>query len=280
MVLYFNLICYAESMSDLNLYMVHHQVPEYPIKTLPSFIQHIQSGCALTDMNLGFLRDDSGDHISHLNPFFGELTVQYWVWKNRRNSQFVGFQHYRRFFNFNARYCIPKPNYKLSFRFYQKLIHRFLSPDAIVDVLSQTPWIIPEAMPCLPTLEVQYGRSHDAQDWILLMDVLSRKLTADFKVYLPQFCQSTSLHACIIYMTTFEEFDRMMTWLFDILFELFAVLPQRDGYQSRTVAFMAERLLHLYYYKMLQETPEKVTTRRYPCFVHQKPRVIDYFKFF
>ena len=40
-----------------------------------------------------------GENINHLNKFYSELTTMYFVWKNRKESQLVGFCHYRRSFN-------------------------------------------------------------------------------------------------------------------------------------------------------------------------------------
>ncbi len=43
--------------------------------------------------------DDTGDNISEKNPFFCEMTAQYWAWKNYHDSEYIGFCHYRRYFN-------------------------------------------------------------------------------------------------------------------------------------------------------------------------------------
>lgn len=42
--------------------------------------------------------DNTGDNISLKNPFYCELTAQYWVWKNVHDVEYVGFCHYRRYF--------------------------------------------------------------------------------------------------------------------------------------------------------------------------------------
>lgn len=45
-------------------------------------IEPIQTGKAATGLDLGILSDDTGDNISSKNPYYGELTCWYWVWKN------------------------------------------------------------------------------------------------------------------------------------------------------------------------------------------------------
>lgn len=46
------------------------------------------------------LHDDIGDNITEKNPMYCEMTTQYWAWKNITDAEYVGFAHYRRYFNF------------------------------------------------------------------------------------------------------------------------------------------------------------------------------------
>lgn len=48
----------------------------------------------------GAIMDNTGDNISRLNGFYCELTGIYWVWKNWNLKDYVGFCHYRRYFEF------------------------------------------------------------------------------------------------------------------------------------------------------------------------------------
>lgn len=58
----------------------------------------IQVGKSISKVDLGILGDDTGDNISELNPYFCELTAQYWAWKNLHNVEYIGLCHYRRYF--------------------------------------------------------------------------------------------------------------------------------------------------------------------------------------
>ena len=48
--------------------------------------------------DLGYIGDNTGEHISTWNDRYGELTGVYWVWKNDIDADIIGICHYRRFF--------------------------------------------------------------------------------------------------------------------------------------------------------------------------------------
>ena len=58
----------------------------------------IHVGKSLSDQNLGFQGDNTGDNISYKNKNYCELTGLYWAWKNL-NCEYIGLVHYRRYFD-------------------------------------------------------------------------------------------------------------------------------------------------------------------------------------
>lgn len=85
----------------------------------------IHVGKAVSDKELKFVGDDSGDNISSRNRLYCELTGLYWAWKNL-DADYVGLCHYRRYYSFTN----PK-HIKTSFRYYyhklSRTIHSFSS---------------------------------------------------------------------------------------------------------------------------------------------------------
>lgn len=80
-------------------------------------------GCVNAE-DLGFIGDDVGDSISHLNPNFCELTGMYWLWKNYHEVDYIGICHYRRYLINESGSIFTKPQlYPEYFVTFQKLVH-------------------------------------------------------------------------------------------------------------------------------------------------------------
>ena len=49
-----------------------------------------------------FISDNTGENISEKNPFYGEYTFHYWIWKNEINNlknEWIGFCQYRKYWS-------------------------------------------------------------------------------------------------------------------------------------------------------------------------------------
>ena len=92
------IICKRHSRpKDFAMYVVtHKELPAEYVEKFPEGYKVIHAGRAIS-ADLGYLGDNTGDNISHLNPYINELTALYWILKNT-NHTIIGFSHYRRFF--------------------------------------------------------------------------------------------------------------------------------------------------------------------------------------
>ena len=69
-------------------------------------INYIPIGLGEKISNKNFKNDKNGENISHKNPYYGEYTFHYWMWKNEINKisegEWIGFCQYRKFWSLNA----------------------------------------------------------------------------------------------------------------------------------------------------------------------------------
>ena len=84
-------------MKKTTIFICAHK--EVPLPQHPFFLP-IQAGATMHEHIANYQPDDEGDNISIKNPHFCELTCHYWAWKNLKNVDIVGLNHYRRFFDF------------------------------------------------------------------------------------------------------------------------------------------------------------------------------------
>lgn len=87
-------------INDLIMVVAHKP---FDVSILPDGYIPIKVGQMLESSEMksqGWLTDDTGNNIADENPWYCELTAQYWVWKNwnYKDTSVIGLSHYRRFF--------------------------------------------------------------------------------------------------------------------------------------------------------------------------------------
>ena len=51
------------------------------------------------ELKMRIFRDNNGENITNKNPFYGEYTFHYWLWKNKiidKEKNWIGFCQYRK----------------------------------------------------------------------------------------------------------------------------------------------------------------------------------------
>ena len=84
-------------MKNIKIAVACHKPSVLPDNPL---LMPVQVGSALAANRMtGMMHDDDGENISVKNPYYCELTAQYWAWKNVE-ADYIGLCHYRRFLCF------------------------------------------------------------------------------------------------------------------------------------------------------------------------------------
>lgn len=229
-------------MSNIKIFICAHKEVELPQH--PYFLP-VQAGAALHDAIPGYQPDNEGENISVKNPHFCELTCHYWAWKNLKDIDIVGLNHYRRYFDFQKKW----PQFSADKRFVSTeafLNQPYQFPD-LDNILQQYDIILPVARHWRVSNTRQYGEYHIAKDWETLRQIIKEHSPQ----YIPAF-EKTMDHSNVsvgynMFITNWEYFDTYSTWLFDILFEVERrVPPLDDPIQSRIYGYMSERLINVF----------------------------------
>lgn len=229
-------------MSNIKIFICAHK--EVPLPQHPYFLP-IQAGAALHEQIPGYQPDSEGDNISAKNPHFCELTCHYWAWKNLKNVDIVGLNHYRRYFDFQKKW----PQFSADKHFISTesfLSQPYVFPN-LEEMLQSYDIILPIARHWRVCNTQQYGEYHIAKDWEILRQIIKERSPQ----YIPAF-ERTMDHSnrsvgYNMFITHWKNFDAYSEWLFDILFEVERrVPPIADPIQSRIYGYMSERLINVF----------------------------------
>ena len=173
--------------------------------------------------DLGYTGDNTGDHISHLNRYYSELTGMYWIWKNV-TAEYVGMCHYRRYLIHEEGHIFKEQELELLLKEYdvittKKLLLNFSYFDG-------------------------YSKNHNVRDLVETGNVIKE----DFPEYYE--CFEQIVHAKRTYfgnilVTSKELFDEYAGWLFAIFFKVQKRIDieHYDDYHKRVFGFISEILL-------------------------------------
>ncbi len=202
----------------------------------------IHVGKALSTRDLGYVGDDTGDNISAKNPNYCEVTALYWAWKNLKDYDYIGLNHYRRYFDFDDSTICNIKAVKTA-EFFGK---PHPAPD--FDALFQR-YDIVIAKPNIYThnLYSDYARCHVESDFQVLRQVV-RELYPDYGAAFDRvFFHNSRLSHYGMFVMPRALFERYAQWTFDVLFETERrITMHTDPVQSRVMGYMNERLLNVF----------------------------------
>ena len=229
-------------MKKTTIFICAHK--EVPLPQHPFFLP-IQAGAALHEQIADYQADDEGENISIKNPHFCELTCHYWAWKNLKNVEIIGLNHYRRYFDFTRKWPqFSADKHFISTDLFLKQDYQF--PD-LEELLEKYDIILPTARHWRVSNTQQYNDYHIAKDWETLRQIIKERSPQYIPAFEKTMDYSNKSVGYNMFITHWKHFDAYSEWLFEILFEVERrVPPIDDPIQSRIYGYMSERLINVF----------------------------------
>ena len=181
----------------------------------------------------GFIFDDTGNNISHLNHWFGQLTGLYWTWKNT-NEEIIGNSTYRLFW---GDYFL-KNNFEINTLYVpesidtRKCISRNINTENIYNHYEY----------CHGPIGLKLLEELSEKNKIFLTPKMINNLKKQF-----------AMNPFNMFLSERQIFNKICSILFEILFIFFSEYKDRYEFtetfkgQKRILDFLSERILHIIY---------------------------------
>lgn len=184
---------------------------------LKEYEHPIQAGAALSDNRIADILDNTSENISDRNKQYCEMTVSYWIWKNKHHG-WKGIEHYRR--------------------------HLLLKPELLgsdVDVVLPLPYI------CYPNELYQFRRFVTEDVKNALLTALKELHPAEYDGYI-DILNGQYQYTYNMVCARNDVFDEYCRWFFEITEYMEKmgddVTNIRD---TRALSYVAEVLTNMYF---------------------------------
>jgi len=208
-------------MSKVKILVVHHKKTNYVYSD--DVYTPIHAGKALhPELDLGFIGDDTGENISLLNPYYCELTAQYWAWKNLE-CEYIGLCHYRRYFKTK------------------------ITNDNIDDLMKGCDALLAKPNIYLRNVLTDLKNVHTPEDILLFMNILEKQFPEEY-ITVKRFLLGNKFYPFNMFVMKKTTFDEFAQWQFKILDEVFHTIPRSPhANQRRLMGYLGEVLLPIYF---------------------------------
>lgn len=232
----------------LSIYVCHQEASHF--LTGNCFFP-IHAGKAGSFNDIGCFGDNTGDSISLRHPFYGDLTAQYWIWKNDRDSDVIGLMHARGHLSFTDSTANTHDEYQ------QK---HGLSNESIREFMGEADIICPKNID-LSATNASNNYKHYTAGSNATTQTLDKALAILREKY-PEFANAAEAynnarhtypaHGFIMKRATFNAYSQ---WLFSILFELENHIDLRGTARDNQALFrdVATYLFGIYITQLLDE---------------------------
>lgn len=183
------------------------------------------------------ISSDTLINIGDLNILYAEFTTFYWVWKNVKNLDVVGFFHYRRYLSLNFDLDEIESLGDIKEK-------GMLSEERVNEVFEKWDMVVPIKVDFQgQSLINQYYLCHDPYYMQRALYVIQR----DFPYMIESFNAALSRdkgYFCNLFISKWEVFDDYMNFIFHVFEEIRKEMP--NSFQPKILAYLGERLFNGY----------------------------------
>jgi hypothetical protein len=205
---------------NIRIYTMTHKKFEVPPD--PMYVP-LQVGQAVHE-DLGYTGDDTGDNISAKNCYYSELTGLYWVWKNVKDTDYVGVCHYRR-------YLINEKG-------------KVFTKGELEQILQKVDVITTKRVQLRYPYYEGYKATHHIENLDATGEVI-REMYPDYYPYFDRLVHGEETYFGNIMICSKKLYDAYADWLFSIFAEVEkrVDIDSYDDYHKRVFGFISEILL-------------------------------------
>lgn len=228
--------------------------------------------------------DDTGANISKKRNMYGELTVQYWAWKNQ-DVDYYGLCHYRRYLSFADTKRMKKNCFdmvsEVAITSENVKKHRLNDNTLILENLAEYRMIVGKGA-FVGNIEVKGGKPStvrelwEAHDGIFIEKKYIARLFDRIRTMRPEYLQyardyfdSDTHYGFNCFVMDKELFNGLCEFQFPILFSLEqeVVKENYSGMMVRTLGYLGEMLYGIYVYATIQNKNVKVGEKNIVLFM-------------
>ncbi|MEA5412061.1 DUF4422 domain-containing protein [Synechococcus sp. BA-120 BA3] len=177
------------------------------------------------------------------NSRWSELSAVFDVWQRGPRSAFVGFCHYRRFFDLQPQAALGLDERRLAAAELGPEPQRLLAPPP-AEWLGANRLVVKRPVVQRRSNAALYGEYHIFQD-LLLLHMAVEAIAPALTPYFLEMMGSNRLYNCNLFLCSWERFEQLCSLWFPILQALEQQIPSREArvpYQVRDLSFLSERL--------------------------------------
>ena len=202
----------------------------------------IAAGACRTDIT----NDACGeDNISAKNKWYGDFTSLYWAWKNLKDVDIIGTSHYRRYLADDDLLSPMGDQYLLSWENFAK---RNYKSKRLVKLLDECDFVMLKEFVFETTVKEHYILCHPYPENMEYVTETLKKIHPESVDIWLQMLEEKSLQPGFLFVTKWQQYQELCEWLYPVLVELENQidLSKYDGFQSRVIAFLYERLVPVF----------------------------------